>query len=224
MAVYQVKNVIRDVRICIDENRTDESLLQHGDEETLRLDEVIRSKILEGIERVHKIASFTMLEQGHNIEDSESVALYWGDLESGWILLPEDFMRLVVFEMDDWDRPVYSVVTPDMPEYAKCRSRIKAIRGTAQNPRCALTVHPSGKMLEFYSCKSRNARVRKGVYIPYPKMEDVAIDGVETECVDISKRCYEAIIYTIAGLTLTTLGEYDAGKQMFGLADGLINM
>lgn len=220
--IFQVAKILQDVRVCLDENRTDTALILNGDEETLRLNEIIRSKIEEGVRRVHMAAPYYLLEQGHNFDEVEGVALYWGDMESGWILLPQDFMRLVVFEMDDWERPVYDVITPDDPAYARCRSRIKGVRGTAERPVCALGVRPAGRVLEFYSCKTEEARMRRGVYIPYPKIEDVTVEQVEVPSVDISERCYDAVVYTVAALTLVSLSETDKAKALFEMSEGLL--
>lgn len=138
--IYQVDKITKDVRVCMDENRVTEALLGAVDADTLRLDEVIQSKILEAVRRVHSIAPYPLLEQGHNLPDR----IFWGDQESGWVLLPEDFMRLVVFEMSDWERPVYTSIDTDDPLYLRQRSRFKALRGTAQRPVVALCVRPEG--------------------------------------------------------------------------------
>lgn len=205
--VYQLDKIMEDVRVCIDQNVSSDALTELGDVDTLSLDEIIRSKILEAVQRVHLEAPAYMLEGGHNFGD----AVYWGDMESGWVLLPEDFLRLVVFEMDDWEQAVYSAITPDDPEYAKQRSRIKGIRGTSEKPVCAIAIRPEGRVLEFYSCKSDDAHVSRAVYIPYPE-----IDG--SGGVDVSERCYTAVVYTIAGLTLMSCGEAQQAGALLELA------
>ena len=198
---------MQDVRICIDENMQSDALIESGDIDTLSLDEIIKSKILEAVQRVHRDAPNYLLEGGHNFGD----AVYWRELESGWVLLPKDFLRLVVFEMDDWEQAVYQAISTDDPEYEKQRSRFKGIRGTAQRPVCAIAIRPEGRVLEFYSCKSKNAQVSRAMYIPYPKIDE---DGG----VDISERCYNAVIYTAAGLTLLTYGETEKGNSVSELA------
>ena len=208
--IYQVDRIVRDVRVCLDMNRSDEALLLEGDPETLTLDEIIRSKIVEGVERVHCAAPYPLLEQGHNFEGAAD-AVYWGELESGWVLLPEDFMRLVVFEMSDWERPVYVPITVDSAEYKKQRSRVKALRGVAQRPVCVIVQRPEGLALEFYSCKTTEATISKAVYIPHAEID--ASGGV-----DISERCYQAVVYTIAGLTMTTCGETEKATVLFDMA------
>ena len=68
---------MRDVRVCLDQNMTSEQLLQTDDIDTLALDDIVRSKILEAVVRVHTNAPTYLLAQGHNFGD----AIYWGDLE-----------------------------------------------------------------------------------------------------------------------------------------------
>lgn len=205
--IFQIDNIMRDVRVCLDENMMSEALLESGDIDTLALDDIIRSKILEAVQRVHMDAPNYLLEGGHNFGD----AVYWRELESGWVLLPPDFMRLVVFEMDDWERAVYQAISTDDPEYEKQRSRFKGIRGTAQRPVCAIAMRPEGRVLEFYSCKSSDAHVSRAMYIPYPKID-------EANGVDICERCYKAVVYTAAGLTLLACGETERGNALSELA------
>lgn len=205
--IYQIDKIMQDVRICIDQNKTSDALLDSGDIDTLALDDIIRSKIVEAVERVHLSAPNHLLECGHNFGD----AVYWGDMESGWVLLPDDFMRLVVFEMDDWEQAVYQAISTDDAEYEKQHSRFKGLRGTSQRPVCALAIRPEGRVLEFYSCKSEAAQVSRAIYIPYPAIDD---DGG----VDVSERCYKAVVYTAAGLTLITCGEVDKGNNLSEMA------
>ena len=205
--IYQLDKIMQDVRICLDQNMTSDALLESGDIDTLALDDIIRSKILEAVQRVHMDAPNYLLEGGHNFGD----AVYWSELESGWVLLPQDFMRLVVFEMDDWEQAVYQAISTDDPEYEKQRSRFKGIRGTAQRPVCAIAIRPEGRVLEFDSCKSKDAQVSRAMYIPYPKID-------EDNGVDICERCYNSVVYTAAGLTLLTCGEVEKGNAVSELA------
>lgn len=205
--IFQIDKIMQDVRICLDQNMESDALIESGDIDTLALDDIIRSKILEAVQRVHMDAPNYLLEGGHNFGD----AVYWRELESGWVLLPPDFMRLVVFEMDDWEQAVYQAISTDDPEYEKQRSRFKGIRGTAQRPVCAIAIRPEGRVLEFYSCKSEDAQVSRAMYIPYPKID-------EDNGVDICERCYNAVVYTAAGLTLLTCGEVEKGNAVSELA------
>jgi len=211
MKVYKQSEVARDVRVALDQNMVSDALVEIEDVDTLSIDDVIRSKICEAVKRVHSEAPAYLLDGGHNFGD----AVYWKDMECGWVLLPEDFMRFVVFEMDDWDRAVYYAGSVDDAEYRKQSSRFKGIRGTAQRPMCFVGVRPEGRILEFYSCKSREAKVSRAVYLPYPKVDD---DGG----IEICERCYDAVVYTIASLVLTTFGDADKSAALSELAKSVL--
>lgn len=197
--------------MCIDQNMVSDALSGIGDVDTLALDDIIESKIVEAVQRVHMEAPYYLLEVGHTFGGT----INWGDQESGWILLPDDFMRLVVFEMDDWEQAVYAAISVDDPLYAQQRSRFKGIRGTSQKPVCAIAIRPQGKVLEFYSCKSEEATVSRAVYIPYPEITNGSIE--------ISEPCYTAVIYMAAGLTLSALGETDKASTMMELSKTFIS-
>lgn len=210
--IYQVERIVRDVRICLDENREDAQLFASGDEETLRLDEIIRSRIVEAVDMVHVAAPYYLLHHGHSFHEAP---LVWGDMESGWVLLPDDFLRMVVFEMDDWERPVYTFITPLDPLYKRQSSRIKALRGTTQRPVCVVAERPVGKVLEFYSCKSEDAVIEKAEYIPYAEVDD-------NGGVDISERCYDAVVWMVAGGVLTSMGEAERAGVYYDKAKTLL--
>lgn len=201
--IYTIREVQRDVRICLDQNMESGQLLTTGDVDTLTLDEIIKSKIQEAVRAVHSQAPAHMLGLGHNFGET----VFWDTQESGHVMLPEDFMRLVVFEMSDWERPLYRAISTEDPEYAHQHSRFKGIRGTPQRPVCAIGIRPEGRVLEFYSCRSRDAKVRRGVYIPEPQID--CGEGIE-----ISGRCYRAVVYEAAGMVLLTLGETDKANLM----------
>lgn len=205
--VYLLSDVARDVRIALDQNMTSDRMAVLGDVDTLSVDEIIKSKVCEAVKRVHGEAPAHLLDGGYSFGD----AVYWKELESGWVLLPEDFMRLVVFKMDDWERPVYTAISTEDAEYALQSSRFKGIRGTAQRPVCAIGIRPEGRVLEFYSCKSIDAMVSRAVYLPYPKVDELG--GIE-----ICERCYGAVVYTTAALVLTAFGDIEKSNLFNELA------
>lgn len=207
MKVYRLDEIAKDIRIAIDQNMSSDTLIGFDDVDTLSLNDIIKSKVTDAVKRIHSTAPAYLLDGGNNFGD----AIYWKELESGWCLLPENFMRLVVFQMDDWERAVYHAISEDDAEYQKQSSRFKGIRGTPQKPVCAIAIRPEGRALEFYSCKSENAMVSRAVYLPYPVIDED--DGIE-----ICERCYQAVVYTIASLVLTTYGNADLSKALSDLA------
>lgn len=211
MKIYPIDNITKDVRIVLDENPLSVQLESVGDVDTLSLNEIIISKICDGVKIIHSNAPAYLLDGGYNFGDS----VYWNSDYSGWVLLPEDFMRFVVFEMDDWAHAVYSCRLYDDERYLRQSSRFRGIRGNAQRPECYICIRPEGRVLEFYSCKSNSAHVSHAVYLPYPQIDSSG--GVE-----ICERCYSAVVYTIASLVLSTIGESERVQQLSETAKMLL--
>lgn len=200
---YAVGSIQQDVREVMDKNAISPMLGGVIDVDTLNVNVLIQQCVPVAVRNVHMAAPYYLLEQGHDMGDG----LYWNGNGTGWLLLPDDFMRFVAFQMSDWERAVYEVLTPDDPEYALQRSRWKGVRGTPQKPVCALVVRPEGKALEFYSCKNESAKVARSVYIPFPEVDD---DGY----IDICQRCYDAVVYECAALAFESLADTSQAVAM----------
>lgn len=209
--VYKVQDIVRDVRIAIDENRTSEQLITDGDVDTLSLREVIESKVEEAVRRVETAAPVHLLDGGRPFGD----AVFWRGGGTGWILLPEDFMRLIIFKMSDWERAVYEPITAADARYQLQFSRYKGLRGNPQNPVVAIVSRAEGRALELFSCKDDTATVEQAVYIALPRIDS---DGG----IEIAERCHKAVIYEAAALTLATLGEREQAITMSDLSKRLL--
>lgn len=196
MAVYQINRIIEDVRISLDLNKTSELLTSIADDETLSINEIIRSKIVEAVKRVHIVAPAHLLDQGYKFGET----LVMNSDGSGYTILPDDFMRFVVFEMSDWERPCLQALSTDDPLYRQQFSKFKGIKGNYQNPLCFISIQHVGRVLEFYSSKSEDAYILRAVYLPYPKIDE--LDGI-----DICERCYDAVLHTISSMVSATLGD-----------------
>lgn len=209
--IYRLTEIARDVKVTLDENKTSAKLLALDDVDTLSMDEIIKSKVEEAVRRVESSVPVGMLDSGHNLEDS----IFWKDNGSGFVMLPNDFMRLMAFKMSDWERVVYNAIEVNDPIYTKQSSRYKGIRGNVQKPVCAIVNRPEGLSLEFYSCNDESATMDVGVYRPYPKID-------ENEGIEISERCYKAVIYTLGALVLMTYGEGEKASVLTELSKSVI--
>lgn len=205
--IYDVCDLVRDVRIALDQNMTSDQLIRVKDLDTLSLEDIIRSKVEDGVRRVESMADVHLLDSGHNFGEH----IFWGDRSCGWILLPDDFMRLIAFRMSDWERTVHDVVLEGDEIYVRQSSRFSGIRGCYQNPICALVMRPEGKVLEFYSCKSNEASVVRAIYLPDPHIDNC--DGIE-----ICERCYISVVYMIGSLTAAACGNADMANLMTELS------
>lgn len=210
MKSYFIDDIVEDVRITLDMNSNSKSLEEFGDTDTLSINEIIKSKITEAVQSVHSIAPPHLLDGGHIFGD----AIYWADMQSGWVMLPDDFMRFIVFQMSDWTRAVYHAIETSDPQYELQSAPYKGLRGTYNNPVCAIATRHEGRVLEFYSCKDENATVKKALYIPYPKIEDNHIE--------ICEKCYKAVVYAIAALVLIVFGDTEKSNIYNELAKGAL--
>ena len=69
--------------------------------------------------------------------------------------------------------------------------------------------------MEFYSCKTTEAKVSRAVYLPYPKIDKYG-------AVEICEKCYDAVICTIAALVLTTFGDTEKSAALNELAKSVL--
>ena len=185
----------RAVRVAIDMNKGDEPLIMEGDTDTLSLDEIIMAKLADAVRLVEMEAPATMLESGHDFGDN----IFIGEDGKGFIILPEDFMRLISFRMSDWKRTVFEAISENDSQYALQSSKWKGICGNPEKPVCAIVRRGEGKVLEFYSCNDNTAIVTQATYVPIPRID---IDGG----IDVAENCYRAAIYRAASLALASVG------------------
>jgi hypothetical protein len=82
------------------------------------------------------------------------------------LMLPDNFLRLITLQMDDWERPIQTLVNEDSAEYRKQSN--KYLRGTYKKPIGAI-VHQSGyPFIRLFSCTTNMASLMYGQYVPEP--------------------------------------------------------
>jgi len=199
------------VRVVLDEDVVSTQLIAGDDEDTLKLDELIASKIADAAQEIEMAAPTHLLTN----EYSFAGGVKWNeDGKSGYVVLPEDFMRLVVMKMSDWERSVYQAISEGDGEYDVQFSRWAGLRGTPQKPVCAIVMRPEGLVLEFWSSKNSSATMSRALYLPVPTVKD----GVIALC----PRCYRAIVYETGALTMQALQKSDVAQVLSATAMGLI--
>lgn len=211
--LYDVAGLVKEVRIAIDQNNNSAPLLDIEDVDTLSLDELIASKIADAARVVENQAPAYMLEGG--VDFASSVG--WDDkvgVGSGYMHLPDDFLRLVSFKMSDWSKSVSTAITDDNPLYDRQSSRFAGIRGCPQKPVVAIVTQPIGQVLEFYSCSGgANVFVRRARYIPIPKIADGNID--------ICEKLKPAVIYYTASLVAQIIGHAELSTTLLNMSNEL---
>ena len=194
----------REVRVVIDENRMSDSLLPEEDIDTLSLEEIILSKLTDGVRIVEMEAPLELLESGHSLGSEVYIDKETG---KGYMILPRDFLRLRVFRMSDWSRPIFEAISERDAQYSLQCSKWKGIYGSPEKPVVAIVGRNEGRVLEFYSCESDEATVVQGSYIPEPRIDDNGL-------IDLSEACYRAAVYRTAGLVLASLGDQLSGTMV----------
>lgn len=160
MRTVSEDTIARDVRIAIDENTAVAAFEDGGgnaiDTDTLEMDDIIRSKIADGINAVRMAAPLGMLELA-----KAQPGVAWADEGKGIgrVELPTDYMRLALFKMSDWQAGVSEAISPVSPQYRQQFSEWKGVRGNPSRPVVAISADPAtGKAaLEFFSCRDTTA-------------------------------------------------------------------
>lgn len=178
--IYKKERIVADVCRLMNANWQSEPVPGLGESPQLRLDEIIEQLMPEAAKDATLEAPLCDLEQGHTFGD----AVHWGHHCDGWVLLPDDFLRLVCFKMSDWSVAAYHAISADDPLYYLQYSPFESLKGCPQKPVCALVNRPEGQVLEFFSCADRDAHVERAAYVPVPAYD--ALGGL-----DVSERCYE---------------------------------
>lgn len=194
--IVQAEKMAKDVRIAVDMNHDSTPLLLEDDIDTISFNDIIYAKLTDAVRMVEMEAPLHLLEQGHQFGEN----IVWSDGGKGWLILPDDFMRLVVFKMSDWHHSVSEAITQDDPKYSRQWSKWKGICGNPEKPVVAIVNRAEGNVLEFFSCNDDTATVEQAVYIPLPRID---LDGG----IDVSEKCYKAAVYRAGALALSSIGD-----------------
>lgn len=211
---YLVDRIVRDVRLALEHDAGDDDLLAYGDTDASSLEAVIISKAADGARIVAGVAPHHLLDAGVDFTGG----MAWDDgvgQGAGYVILPDDFLRLVSFRMSDWQRPVTEPIVATDPAYLLQSSPYKGLRGCPERPVCAIVQRPVGLVLEFYSSYTPEAYIKQARYIPMPHISDDSTIG-------ICQKCYRPTIMQIAALTAYALGAEVQGDRMSKLTQDLL--
>lgn len=228
MTEYQVSNIVRDVRIAIDQNQDAKSMENFGDVDTLDLSNLIKDKIVDAAKLIMKAAPLHMIGNGvkpNNLEISYN-KVYKGDSQYYAVVkLPANYMRCVTFRMEDWLLPITGsdIITPESPEYALQRSRVVGVRGNKERP--VLVLVPSvadatEKGTEEdeieYCYEAYSTDDKKQCYFTY-----LPIPTISEDKISLPSRLYRAVVYAIAYLTALALNAQAQASAMLSTAKQL---
>lgn len=210
MVTINVSDVLKDVRVCMDENDVQ---IANYDSETLMLDDIIKSKIGDAVNAVSMAAPVEMFGNGKEFSNdiyAEVDEVEVDELKALSVVKPSDYLRLIRAKMPDWDYEVNDTISVKSAEYRQQKSRFAGLRGNPQRP----VVADTGISIELFT--SRYNKVQTLEYVP-------RVDKADTTIEIASKALYRAIVYQIAGMACATLKETEHAQTLFALAEGVIS-
>ena len=218
MQSVPIVEIIEQVKIILNENIKEDAFLLE-DSSQLELDELIRSRIVDAVRLIHEAAPSHLLDDGLDMPIDGKV--YTNENGSGHIELPDDFMRLVIFHLETWSRPVIQPISDTDPQYFLQKSRFLGIRGGTDKPICALTTGVNGRVLEFYSIAPgqgvggvTKAEVSKAKYLPLPEIKT-------DDSILVCRKLLSPIHYECAGLVAVTVKD-ELATALFGVSKSFL--
>lgn len=197
--IYEVADLVERIKVALDINKDSTPLIEAEDIDTLTTNEVIESKIEQAARSVIVAAPNYLLDSGVAMSPS----VMWHSQQgygSGYVYLPNDFLRLVCFQMSDWSYPVRDAITSDNPLYVQQFSRFPGIKGHPQKPVVAIVPQAVGQVLEFFSCLGgETVTIKQASYMPIPTI----VDGSIT----LPEKLVSAIVYHAASIAAQTFGD-----------------
>lgn len=212
MQDYSVDDILKEVRVVLDQNMDGKALASLGDSDTLTLDEIIRNTMTDAATTIEELAPLDMLDDGVDaLKEDSDYSVTWqkqkngSDIFDGSVRLPDNFMRIVSFKMSDWNYSVHEAVPMESPLYIRLQSQFSGIGGTPIKPYVAID-NAQGK-LEFYSSKhvqdGKSASVQVFKYLPLP--------SIKGDKISLCPKLHRAIVYANASLSAAV---YSSTEQM----------
>lgn len=209
---YTVADIVKDVRITLDQNQV-ESILA-ADDDTLELDDIIRKKITEAAMRILREAPLRMIDgtvplpEPVTIEDENTNCGIRVSIKAV-IRLPDDYLRLAIVKMSDWKTPLRVAVLDTSDIYQTVTSEFDGIRPNKSRPLAVETEDIDGPILELWGSSDENATLAQGRYIGQPRVRD----GV----LNFPKLLYDALVNMTAALTAQAYKD-NAAQSLMQLA------
>lgn len=221
---YVDKEVLkREVRIALDENMASDALLAEIDIDTLKLNEIIESKLGDAALAV------VMAAPAEKLGDvskplTGTIDISDGDRHIVTMQLPSNFVRMVRFKMDSWPRPVYLALPPATPLYDQAHSGFNVF-GTKERPAVFLVPKAGGMYLEAFCAGSTRDSLDGCLYAERPKEEEYTDDSNNTHTgYFIGEHLLRPTIYYAAYLTALDVKDADAATALLATAKELLGI
>lgn len=202
---------VRDVRIAMDMNSSDATLVGGGDAETLELDEIIISTAPRAVKEIEMQAPVWALGEGVSISPTIvsslggvaiTQGLYFSDKKGGntIVVQAKDFMRLISLKLSDWTVAISEAVDTSHPCYKRQAQRWGGLKAGPGRPLAVIDYDPAhGQLIRTFGSTTDLPHVEVCKYCPLPKWDIASTqmyigDGVYDECVARTAEIVSGII------------------------------
>ena len=197
---YVPLNVIfHDVRVALNMNHACQALIDEDNIDTLTLNELIRNQIEPVAAEVVKAALLLDLGEGKPFGGD----ILWDEVPghgSGSVILPPDFLRLVLFRMSGW-RQAATLIDAASPRAMWQRSPFPGVHGNPCRPVAFISPSSFGNQLHFFaSADGYHAQIVEARYIPVPCLQSLdSTDNPSPEqWLSLPPRLYHPFIQALA--------------------------
>lgn len=212
---YGIDELKKELRILLDQNRVSTKLISAGDYDALAMDEIIEGRILDAARFVTQVAPMHMLSDVVKEIDTSVVNKTVGSGPSFTIPLPNDFLRLARFCMEEWGHPVFNAFSSSSPSYAMACNGYSPV-GTKHHPLVFLSADSSEKMLEVF-CKGCEGYVFKDcLYVGIPEVDD------KEKKIKIGEIAKTPTMYYAAYLAANSIQDVETAKRMIEVCKGML--
>lgn len=231
-----MSDLVKEMRIAMDEVKHDDDndiLANDSDEEMKQAIETAAQQLLLQAPAQMLLPERVVVSLNETgKQDYDAIQTQYTD-GHGCLVIPDDWLRLVVLKLKSWSSSLTSLMDPDSKEAQMQASRWT--RGTPQKPRGMIAISPvTGKRILMYWTAGRydanhaeepgkvyDHEVELFTYIPYQKVEDVFSkeEGKEKEVIDrkivlaLVDECRKYLIYRAISIFLVSKKESELAEK-----------
>lgn len=204
-----VEELIKKVRITMDENSSSSRLAEIKDIDSLQLDDLIRESIVAGVKYVHSNADVTELTDDVTEDASTSSVeeeIIGSEKYIQYIKCPADFHVLSSIKMSKWKKPVriLSVLNNVNEDMELCP--YYGIGSDKESPAVYLTERNGNRVFMACSCDEEGSTLDTFRYLPLPSIKEGNIQ--------IIKGREDDSAYAIAYNVFMSLGDANMASAM----------
>ena len=231
-----MSDLVKEMRIAMDEVKHDEDndiFVADSDEEMKQAIETAAQQLLMQAPAQMLLPERVVVSLNETgKQDYDAIQTQYTD-GHGCLVIPDDWLRLVVLKLKSWSSSLTSLMDPDSKEAQMQASRWT--RGTPQKPKGMIATSPvTGKRVLMYWTAGRydanhaeepgkvyDHEVELFTYIPYQKVEDVFSKetGKEKEVIDrkivlaLVDECRKYLIYRAISIFLVSKKESELAEK-----------